>query len=279
MSSDKLRVVANISDGFLFSEVGAMPQRYKAAADAGFNAVECAFPYGHDLVSLLEGKNAVSHEVKHVLINSYPGKDGELGLACDPKRIAEFRKSFTEVTLKYASALKCSFVHVMAGKSPPGSDRNSCFDTLRENLCFAVQRLAEMEITALIEPLNSRVTNPDYFLDNFEDASNLICRVGHPNLKLQFDFFHCRQQYQSPVVDIWEKNQPYVGHVQVSQVPFRDEPWGHDGEIDLKQVYDAISHSKYSGYVGLEYKPRNGTTAGLNALRDSGLSSLFDLRG
>ena len=39
MSSDKLRVVANISDGFLFSEVGAMPQRYKAAADAGFNAV------------------------------------------------------------------------------------------------------------------------------------------------------------------------------------------------------------------------------------------------
>ena len=59
-------------------------------------------------------------------------------------------------TMKYATSLECSFVHIMAGFCPPDVEKNVCKDTFKDNLSFASQRLAEKGIVALIEPLNSR---------------------------------------------------------------------------------------------------------------------------
>jgi hydroxypyruvate isomerase len=48
---------------------------------------------------------------------------------------------------------------------------------------------------------------------------------------------------------------PYIGHVQISQVPLRDCPVG-DGEINHDFILKKISEV-YSDYIGLEYKSKN----------------------
>jgi len=272
-----LRAAANISDGFMLSEIEDMSRRYQAASQMGFDAVECAFPYHYALTSLQAGKSSTTNEMHHILINSFPGNAGELGLACNPNRFGEFRQSFMEKTLVYATSLGCSFVHIMAGKLPLNSSWEQCRKTFEENLLFATDQLAQKNITALIEPLNSRVSNPNYFLDDFDMATDIIRSVDHPNLKLQFDFFHCHQQYESPVLKIWDRCLPYVGHVQVSQAPSRDEPWGEGGAINYKEVYETLVNSSYDGYVGFEYKPATNTVAGLDAFRGYDYSKYFNL--
>lgn len=65
-----MKVAANLS--FMFGEAGGLLARYKAAKEAGFQAVECAFPYtvpAEEVASTLK-----ELELKQVLINSDPGE-------------------------------------------------------------------------------------------------------------------------------------------------------------------------------------------------------------
>ena len=64
-----LKFAANLS--WMFAEAGGLPARYSAARQAGFTAVECGFPYGEDLDTLVAAKEASGLE--HVLINAWPG--------------------------------------------------------------------------------------------------------------------------------------------------------------------------------------------------------------
>ena len=52
---------------------------------------------------------------------------------------------------------------------------------------------------------------------------------------------------------------PITGHVQVASAPLRQEPGA--AEIDALQLLDELG---YDGWVGCEYKPANGTLAGLD---------------
>ena len=59
-----------------------------------------------------------------------------------------------------------------------------------------------------------------------------------------------------------EKLLPITGHIQVSQVPARDEPH-HSGEIDYEYVFKLLENHGYNGWIGLEYSPKAGTLDGL----------------
>jgi hydroxypyruvate isomerase len=54
---------------------------------------------------------------------------------------------------------------------------------------------------------------------------------------------------------------PIIGHVQIASVPERTEPLG--GELDDRLVLSTLDRLGYGGYVGCEYRPANGTLAGL----------------
>ncbi len=83
------RFSANIS--MLFPEV-ELPERFEAAARAGFKAVEIQFPYGWSKGQLGEVARRAGVEV--VLINIPAGDPdkGDRGIACLPSRVAEFRE-------------------------------------------------------------------------------------------------------------------------------------------------------------------------------------------
>uniref|UniRef100_A0A914VS86 Putative hydroxypyruvate isomerase n=1 Tax=Plectus sambesii TaxID=2011161 RepID=A0A914VS86_9BILA len=260
-----MRVAANLN--MLFQEAGGLLQRYEAAAAAGFKYVEVSLPYGEDAEKLKEVKERLNLE--QVLINSPPGNwdEGERGLACLPEKRDEFRKSI-DVAIRYAKALNCSRVHVMAGMAPDDYLRVQSEKVFVENIAYAAERLAAEGITCLLEPINPK-TMPGYFLFSYDQALGYLQQIKQPNLKIQLDIFHAYQicgSLTKAVKDLF----PEIGHVQVAQVPERHEP-DSAGEVDYKDVFKWLLEEGYDGYIGAEYIPEKSTTAGLGWIDKFGL--------
>ncbi|SQJ24069.1 Hydroxypyruvate isomerase [Serratia rubidaea] len=113
------KFAANLS--MMFTELPFL-DRFAAAADAGFKAVEFLFPYDYPAEQLAE--QLCQHGLQQVLFNTAPGDAaaGEWGLAALPGREAEARADIDRA-LEYALALGCPNVHVMAGVVPPARIR------------------------------------------------------------------------------------------------------------------------------------------------------------
>ncbi len=58
-------------------------------------------------------------------------------------------------------------IHVMSGVCSDKFTRDSMQQTLVENLRYAADRLQKENIEALIEPINTSLTIPNYFLNDF----------------------------------------------------------------------------------------------------------------
>ena len=116
------KFAANLS--MMFNE-HAFLDRFEAARDAGFNAVEFLFPYA-DLPATIAGKLQQAN-LTQALFNMPPGNwdDGERGIASLPGREEEFAQSL-DLSLGYALALDCKRMHMNGGTGtgrcrPPGT--------------------------------------------------------------------------------------------------------------------------------------------------------------
>ncbi|XP_033116316.1 putative hydroxypyruvate isomerase [Anneissia japonica] len=255
-----LKFAANLS--FLFTELADLEARYSAAKEAGFEAVEVAFPYTLPLVDVQRALE--SNQQRQVLLNIFPGdlSAGELGHAALPGKEKEFQDALN-LSITYCKALKCDRLHIMTGKIPDPSPEatKECLlkkmeDTFIANLKYAADILSKEGILALIEPLNKK-TVPNYFLNSQYQAVDMIKKVGHPNLKLQMDLFHVQQQHGN-ITHIIKELYPYIGHIQVAQVPDRGQP-DSPGELNYNYIFQLLQELGYKGWIGCEYKPTGKT--------------------
>jgi hydroxypyruvate isomerase len=257
---------ANLS--MLYPEFGFL-DRFGAAAQDGFKAVEYLFPYAFERREIAARLKA--HGLQQVLFNAPPGDwdAGERGLACLPGREAEFRVGMVQA-LDYAAALDCPRVHVMAGLLPAGCTRETYYPTYIGNLRWAALEAARQGVDVLIEPINLR-DMPGFFLNRQDQAHQVIADVGAPNLKVQMDLYHC----QIVEGDLAMKLHQYlptghVGHIQIAGVPLRHEP--DLGELNYPYLFSVLDELGYTGWVGCEYRPRaglqpGGTSTGLGWLK------------
>ncbi|XP_052574059.1 putative hydroxypyruvate isomerase [Peromyscus californicus insignis] len=261
-----LRFSANVS--WLFPELPGLPERLQAAGRAGFEAAEVAWPYAEPPQALASAARAAG--LRLVLINTPRGdqEKGEMGLGAVPGRQAAFREGLEQAVL-YAKALGCPRIHLMAGRVPQGADRAAVKGEMEtvflENLRHAAGVLAQENLVGLLEPINTRITDPQYFLDTPQQAAAILQKVGRPNLQLQMDIFHWQIMDGNLTGNI-RKFLPIVGHVQVAQVPDRGEP-GSSGELDFSYLFQLLEDEGYQGFVGCEYRPRGNTVEGLSWLR------------
>ena len=254
------RIAANLA--YLFTERPLL-ERFGAAAAAGFKVVELQFPYDH-------APSAVKVEIeRHGLtqlgLNTAQGRPGEFGLAAVPGREREWDTLFMQA-LDYVVAIGGCQIHCLAGKVPP-EQRPAAERVYIENLTRAADLARGKAITLLIEPINPR-DRPDYFLNRIEHAADIIAKVGRPNVKMQFDFYHA-QIVGGDLITRLEKYFPVVGHLQLASVPARAEP--DDGEINYPAVLAAVDRLGYKGYVACEYRPRGRTEEGLGWARAYGV--------
>ena len=263
------RFAANLA--YLFTERPFM-ERFAAAAAAGFKAVELQFPY--DLAPSDIRAELARHGLTQLGINTQPRPNGgEAGIGAVPGREREFAEVFQKA-LDYVVAIGGSAIHTMAGKVAPEL-RPAAERVFVANYARAADLAAEKNITLLIEPLNPR-DRPGYFVSRVEQAADLIDKVGRPNLRIQFDFFHV-QIICGDLLTRFEKFLPRIGHVQIAAVPSRAEP--DEGEVNYPAIFAMLDRAPapYAGHVGCEYRPRRGTEEGLGWARPFGLGGASHL--
>jgi hydroxypyruvate isomerase len=254
---------ANIA--FLFPELPFL-DRIDAAKQAGFDKVECHFPYEFPILTLRERLERAG--VQLTGLNTQPGdrSQGEWGMAGVPGREDQFQRDFAQA-VDYALALNASVIHVMAGTVATQA-RAAGLRTYASNLRDAARQVADSGLTLLLEPLNYRDA-PGYLVSRSDDIAEIIAEIGEPNVKLLFDVYHV-QIMEGDLIKRLEKHRDIIGHVQVAGVPDRAEP-DAENEVNYGAIFRALERTGYRGVVGLEYKPRGDTAAGLKWMEELGL--------
>jgi hydroxypyruvate isomerase len=238
----------------MFNEVPFL-ERFAAAKQAGFEAVEFLSPYDHPAEAVAAAAKAAGVQV--VLHNAALGNwgAGERGLAALPSRKADFEAAMAQA-FAYAKALACPRLHVMCGRVAEGANRETFVASLRAHATHA----ASQGIKLVIEPINT-MDMPDYFLIDIDQAASIIEEVGPGRVGLQFDVYH-RQVQRGDIVRAFQRTLPYISHLQIADNPGRNEPG--TGEIGWAHLFALMDRAGYRGWVGCEYKPAGNTVAGLS---------------
>lgn len=258
------RFAANLS--MMFGEV-AFLERFAEARKAGFAGVEFLFPYAFDKAEILARRQEAG--LAQILFNTPPGDwdAGDRGFAALPGKRDAFRRTF-EQALDYAVALENPRIHVMSGIPGADDDLVACTGCIVENLTWASGLARPENVTLLIEPLNA-VDMPGYFLKSADQAADILQQVGASNAKLQYDLYH-QQMSRGAVAEHLRKHFAIIGHIQVAGVPGRHEPDALQ-ELNVPYLFRLIDELGYEGWIGCEYRPRQGTMAGLSWLKPHGI--------
>jgi hydroxypyruvate isomerase len=252
------KFAANLT--MMFNEV-PFPQRFAAAAAAGFSAVEFLSPYEYppaDVAAWLQ-----ENKLECVLFNLPTGDwaGGERGLAALPGREEECRAGVARA-IEYALALGTKRLHMMAGVMPAGTDPAAHHATYLANLRDAAHAVDQHGLMLLIEPINRRDI-PGYFLHTQAQAHALREESGAANVKVQMDFYHA-QIVEGDLATTFKQQLAHIGHVQIASVPGRNEP--DEGEINYPYLFRLLDELGYDGWIGCEYRPRGRTGDGLGWL-------------
>ncbi len=249
------RFCANLS--LMFTE-HAFLDRFAAAAQAGFTAVEFQFPYDHEAAEIRTRLQDTG--LQQILFNMPPGDPamGERGLACVPGRQAAFRDGVKRA-LDYAAMLGTKRLHCMAGLLPAGTAWETAASLYATNLAWASEQAQTAGVLIVIEPINHRDV-PGFFLNTTGHAAAVVQAIGRDRLAILFDIYHC-QVTEGDVTSRMAALLPLIGHIQIADVPGRNEPGS--GELNWDHVFRRIDAVGYDGWVGCEYHPAAGTSAGL----------------
>jgi hydroxypyruvate isomerase len=257
-----LRIEPNLR--WLFTEL-PMLDRYEAAARAGFRGVEVAFPYEYparEIAKRLDDNGLMLVQI----LTPCDWEAGERGIAALPDRAGAFRDS-VKTALDYAVQVGRPMVHAMAGNIPAGVDRQRCLDVFVENIAFAAAEAEEAGVTIILEPC-CRARFPDYLYRRLDEGVEVIKQVGKPNVKLCFDTFHVQSE-EGSVTDRLKAVYPYIGHMQVGDVPGRHEPGS--GELNFPFILRQIEALGWQGWIGCEYSPSTTTNETLGWARPYGI--------
>ena len=119
-------------------------------------------------------------------------------------------------------------------------------------------------VTFCLENLNTILDHPGIPLARAKDTLALVQAAGHPNARLMLDLYHA-QMGEGNLIELVRNALPYLGEIQVADVPGRCEPG--TGEINYAAVARALAEAGYDGTVGMEAWASGDSYAALEAFR------------
>jgi hydroxypyruvate isomerase len=248
-----MKLAANIS--LLYPGL-PLTERISTAARDGFEAIEILYPY--DLSHETLNTALQANNLALTLINTPLGPNGEKGLASLPGKESDFEAGCRQA-LAVCAATGCTTIHVMAGQLEEGANREIYQATLVNNLKKMAPEAAKQGVTLTLEALNRRDV-PRYFYYRPDQVIEILEAVNHPNVRLQFDFYHTEVE-KLDLNKSLEQSLPWVQHVQFAHPDGRHEP-----DLRSPAVVNALRtliSAKYSGWLGCEYTPRTTPSEGL----------------
>ena len=250
-----LRYAVNTS--ILFPDVPAAA-RFRAAAEAGFGAVESWWPFPH----AVPGDRAIEAFVRSVedagvrLVQlNFPAGNmagGERGLLSLPARSAEFRDGVA-IGVGIGERLGCRAFNALYGNRVDDASPAAQDELAAENLALAGRAAGRIGGTVLVESCSGA---PRYPLLTAADAIAVLDRVerktGVGDLGFLCDLYHLAVNGED-LDRVIATYAPRMAHVQIADNPGRHEPG--TGALDLDRHLGALAAAGYNGWIGLEYKP------------------------
>jgi len=159
-----------------------------------------------------------------------------------------------------AKTIGCKKFISGSGNVIAGMQEEEAYDAMVDSLKAIGKICAESDMEIILEPFNTRVDHPDYFLDNPQKAVDVLKAVGNDHVKLLFDIYHMQIMYGN-ILDFVKENLQYIGHFHIAGVPGRKEPI--DNELNYPFIIKKIVEMGYTGSFGLEYWPTGDSSASL----------------
>lgn len=263
---DKARFTANCS--ILFTELPLL-ERPRAAADAGFGAIELWWPFESATPSNAEIATFIDAfgdgDVRLSGLNFFAGDmaAGERGILSAPARGEQFIANIERVRA-ISEALDCHCFNVLYGNRLSGEAPDSQDATALARLDELASFCAETQSVLVLEPLSGVA---EYPLKNFADAAGVIARLSESGsgaeVKVLADLYHLAVNGDDVSGAIrWHAGE--IGHVQIADAPGRNEPG--TGELPIARWLEELVEAGYPGLVGLEYRPSTSTAESLGWL-------------
>jgi hydroxypyruvate isomerase len=170
-----------------------------------------------------------------------------------------------------ARILRCQRLMLLTNALNPDGSVADRFEEIPDDIKFkntvsALNQLISIipdDITLVLEPLNTLVDHPGYYLNDIDTASAIVRAVGSPRLKILCDLYH----FSVMGVDLKKivtNHLPEIGHFHIADAPGRHEPG--TGSVDWMTMLRLIQDRGYTGCVGFEYFPESDSDASLAAI-------------
>jgi hydroxypyruvate isomerase len=173
------------------------------------------------------------------------------GELTDPEAADDTVETIRE-SIETAADLGIPTLIATTGPDQDGLDRQTQHDTIVDVLSRVAPDAEDAGVTIALEPLNTVVDHPGYYLTTSEEGFEIVDAVGSPNVTLLYDVYH-QQITEGNVIQTISEHVEDIGHIHVADVPGRHEPG--TGELNYANVFGAIDAAGYDGYVGCEFSP------------------------
>jgi hydroxypyruvate isomerase len=239
-------------------------QRLEKVAEAGYRYVELVGEYEKWSEDDFRKVNSRRRELG-ISFDTTAGLAHGVG---DPREREAFLSDLRKA-LKIMEKIEYPAIIVMSGDVVPGMSRAAQHQSIVEGLKRAAEIVAGRGVTLLLENIDLE-ENPHYYLWSVAEGFKIMEEVGHPRVKLLYDFFH-EQISEGNLIEKLEKNIDKVGVVHIADVPGRHEPG--TGEINYTNIYKKLAKLNFTGYVTMEFIPTGDPVQSLRAAREMALSA------
>jgi hydroxypyruvate isomerase len=238
----------SVSIEMAFAEADrSFPDRVRAAADAGFKAMEIWDWRNKPLRELGQALRQTDTELHTLCVEDWRDKC-QLG---DPGAHAEFVRRVSE-TAAVAVELGAPKLVVLAGDLIAGTDVDAQRAAAIDALARASDAVSSLPVELLVEVVNRQFEGPNALLQDSATALQLLRRLARPNVRFLYDRYHAILNGEALGWAV-DANMDLIGHVQAADVPGRHEfgTGEHDWTEELRWLFAA----GYRGYVGIEAEP------------------------
>lgn len=251
-SSEELITYSACLEWLFAPEAPAFADRFRLAKEFGFEAVEFWGWRNKDIDSV----EAALTETGLTLTSFVTEPMVPL---TDPEQHEAFLAGLFE-SVGVAHRLGASGLIAQAGGDRQGVARKVQHEAIAEVLRRAAGLLAGTGVTLLLEPLNTKVDHPGYYLDRTSEGLDIVGEAGDPSVRLLYDIYHSVVMGELPEQALAGRLN-LVGHIHLADAPGRAEPG--TGQMDWRAHLRWLRKNGYDGYVGLEYRPSGSTKESL----------------
>jgi hydroxypyruvate isomerase len=227
-------------------------------AEAGYNGVQLV---GEFQKWTLEDTQRMMNRIHSLglVVDSMSGVRAGFSAASD----TDIFISQLKEQLEAAKRLECPQIILLSGKRTADSSPDAQTQTSVKNLKRAADLAANDHIEIVIEPIDA-LENPTIFLQTVTDAFEIVRRVGKPNLKVLYDFYHEQRGFGN-LIEKLVNHVDQVGLVHIADVPGRHEPG--TGEVNYANIYRKLAELRYDRFIAMEFYPTGNAVDSLKNAR------------